>query len=224
MFIKIDKQHVKKKQIMESIVKFSFPHLEYECVLNPRGRPSYGSIEHLLNKQAGIPSTVGLPDGTNVLLTDIRNSTKIRTVVNFILDTHLINDRLMPLLSDDNEPQWSNSAKYDIIQYKKGGYFKEHSDKKIKPNHYATLLIFPPALGTLEHTGGELIFEQGRSSFKSSENREWTFIAFHTETVHECLEITSGNRVVLKTELFSLNPTKGRMNNDTITDGNIFVD
>ena len=206
--------------IMEPIVKFSFPYIDYECVLNPRGRRKYGSIEHLLEKTQGVPSTVGLPDGTTQLLPDIRQSTRIRTVVNFNLDTSLIKDRLAPLLSDDNEPQWSNTQKYDIIQYKQGGFFKEHSDKKVKPNHYATLLIFPPAVNRLAHTGGDLIFDNGKSIFKSRENLEWTFVAFHITTPHECQEVTSGNRVVLKTELFSLNPTRHQMNNEI----NSFVD
>lgn len=194
---------------MESLVKFSFPDIEYECVLNPLGRRVYGSLEHLLNRHAGEPSTVGLENGERALLTDIRNSSKIRALVNFNLETTVILDHLRTLLTDDNEPQWSNSAKYDIIQYKQGGLFKLHSDRKIKPNHYATLLIFPPAVGIMAHTGGELIFKD-LPTFKSSENRVWTFIAFHTELPHECLEITSGNRVVLKTELFSVNPTRRR--------------
>jgi len=209
---------------MESIVKFSFPHLDYECVLNPRGRRKYGSIEHLLEKSQGVPSTVGLPNGINALIPDIRSSTKFRTIVNFNLDTNLIKDRLTPLLPEENEPQWANSAKYDIIQYKQGGFFKEHSDKKIKPNHYGTLLIFPPAINTLSHTGGDLIFDKGKSMFKSSENREWTFIAFHITTPHECQEVTSGNRVILKTELFSSSATR---NNEIIPDPyeiNRFVD
>jgi hypothetical protein len=192
---------------MQSIVKFSFPDLVYRCVLNRLGRRRYGSLEQLLQTNTGIPSTVGLPDGKQVPMPEFRNSTKINTIVEFVLDRHEVTKHLDTLLEyDDVLPHWVESSKYDVIQYKKGGFFKKHQDRQIGPRHYGTLLIFPPAIGGLEHTGGDLILDDGRFRFATSTNKEWTFIGFRKNLPHECLEVLSGNRVVLKTELFCSRP------------------
>ena len=192
---------------MQSIVKFSFPDLVYRCVLNRLGRRRYGTIEQLLQTNTGVPSTVGLPGGNNVAMPEFRNSTKFSTIVEFSLDSHDVTQHLEALLdTDDMLPHWLESSKYDVIQYGVGGFFKEHQDKRLRPSHYGTLLVFPPATGMLEHTGGDLILDKGRFNFSSSKNKEWTFIGFHTNVPHECLEVLSGNRVVLKTELYSSRP------------------
>jgi len=190
---------------MDSIVKFSFPNIAYKCSLNTVGRRKYGTLEQLLASGKGVQSTVGLPDGSNVEQLDFRKSLKYPTVAEFDIDPELINTQLNKLLTD-NIPQWSKSQKYDVIEYSVGGFFKEHQDKKVKENHFATLLIFPPAASQFAHTGGELILDKGRFRFDSSSNTEWTFIAFHTELPHECKEILSGKRVVFKTELYSKRP------------------
>jgi hypothetical protein len=192
---------------MQSIVKFSFPDLIYRCVLNRLGRRRYGTIEQLLQTNMGVPSTVGLADEKNVAMPEFRNSTKFSTFIEFSLDSHNVTQHLEPLLEEgDGVPQWLESTKYDVIQYKPGGFFKEHQDKRLRSTHYGTLLVFPPAVGQLEHTGGDLILDKGRFTFETSKNKEWTFIGFHTNLPHECLEVLSGNRVVLKTELYSSKP------------------
>ena len=190
---------------MQSIVKFSFPELVYRCVLNRFGRRRYGTLEQLLQTNTGIPSTVGLLDGSTVSNPEFRNSTKIRTIIEFSLDSYDITKHLEKLLEGENDvsPYWLESPKYDVIQYGVGGIFKEHQDKKLKPSHYGTLLVFPPAIGSLAHTGGDLVIDKGRLRFSSSTNKEWTFIGFHTNIPHECQSVLSGNRVVLKTELYS---------------------
>ena len=109
-------------------------------------------------------------------------------------------------MNNDSLTRWDNKQKYDIIEYLPGGFFKEHFDKKIKKTHYGTLLIFPPAIGRLAHTGGELIIDKGKFIFNSSTNTEWTFIAFHTYLPHECKEVLSGTRIVFKTELLMGSP------------------
>ena len=192
---------------MQSIVKFGFPDLVYRCVLNRLGRRRYGTIEQLLQTNMGVFSTVGLLNGNNVPMPEFRNSRKFNTLVEFALDSHEVTKHLEMLLDEDDVlPHWNASTKYDVIEYNKGGFFKEHHDKQIKSTHYGTLLIFPPAVGPFTHTGGDLILAKGKFCFSSSNNKEWTFIAFHTDLPHECLEVLSGKRVVLKTELFGSRP------------------
>ena len=194
---------------MESIVKFSYPDVRCRCTLKRIVRRRFVSVEELLAKAQFTQSTVGLPDGSNVEQLEVRNSKRFTTMVEFDMSSDLVNYDLRKLLSDDI-PMWDNTLEYDIIEYSVGGFFKEHQDKKIKENHFATLLIFPPAVGSLTHTGGELIIDRGRFHFDSSSNREWTFIAFHTELPHECKEVLSGRRVVFKTELYSEKPVLRR--------------
>lgn len=191
---------------IESIVSFSIPELSCRFTLNRRGTRKYGTLSELLASGTGIPSTVGLADGTDALRNDIRLSTRFTSFVNFDtekFDPGSVEDKLKPL---DSTIYWEPSTHYSVIEYGPGGFFSEHTDKKQKRKHCATLLIFPPAVDNLAHTGGELILDRGRFRFDSSANREWTFVAFHTELPHECLPVTSGKRVVLKTELYSRAP------------------
>ena len=190
---------------MESVIKFTFPSVTYKCSLNKKGRRRYGSLEELLATQDGIKSTVGMPNGSQELHIDVRNSDYYTSFVEFDLEKDSIIHNLKNL---NNEAKWFGLLKYNIIEYKAGGFFKEHQDKQIKPTHYGTLLVFPPAIGEFAHTGGELILDRGKFKFNSSENTEWTFIAFQTNIFHECKEVLSGRRIVLKTELYSDIPIK----------------
>ena len=188
---------------MESIIKFSFPSLTYKCSLNLRGRRRYGTLEELLATQPGVISTVGMPDGSRELNTGVRNSVHYTSFVEFDLETDSVIYNLRNL---NNQAEWFGLLKYDIIEYKTGGFFKEHQDRQINSTHYGTLLVFPPAVGDFTHTGGELILDRGKFQFDSSKNTEWTFIAFQTNILHECKEVLSGRRIVLKTELYSGTP------------------
>ena len=192
---------------MESIIKFSFPSLTYKCSLNLRGRRRYGTLEELLAMQTGVISTVGMPDESRELNTGVRNSVHYTSFVEFELETDSVIYNLRNL---NYQAEWFNLLKYDIIEYKTGGFFKEHQDRQIKSTHYGTLLIFPPAVGDFTHTGGELILDRGKFQFDSSKNTEWTFIAFQTNIFHECKEVLSGRRIVLKTELYSGTPIEHR--------------
>jgi hypothetical protein len=188
---------------MESIIKFSFPSLTYKCSLNLRGRRRYGTLEELLATQKGVISTVGMPDGSREFYTDVRNSVHYTSFVKFDLEKDSVISNLINL---NHQAEWFDLMKYDIIEYKTGGFFKEHQDRQLKSTHYGTLLIFPPAVGNFAHTGGELVLDSGKFQFDSSKNMEWTFIAFQTNTFHECKEVLSGRRIVLKTELYSEMP------------------
>jgi hypothetical protein len=206
---------------MESIVLFSFPTVNYRCTLNTRGRRRYGTLEELFHTNRGTRSTVGYPDGSIVERPDIRNSTKYTSVVEFDLDPDLINTHLQTLLPYDAKSIWTKTQKYDVLEYGVGGFFKEHQDKQLHKYHYGTLLVFPPAVGDFAHTGGELLLNKGTFTFDSSSNREWNCIAFKTELFHECKEVTSGKRVVFKTELYSTNHVEKDYGMPGIVDGGI---
>ncbi len=193
---------------MEQIVKFSFPNLTYKCSLNNNGvgRKKYGSLQELFSINDGVNSTVGLEDGSNIELPNIRKSVKYNSIVEFSnIDPEMVESYLLKLV-DNDKAYWASKHKYEIIEYSKGGFFKPHCDKQIKKTHYGTLLIFPPAIGDLAHSGGELIMNNGQFIFDSSKNMEWTFIAFHTNILHECKEVVSGKRVLFKTELYGTKP------------------
>lgn len=187
---------------MESITKFSLPEVSYKCSLNPRGRRRYGTLEQLLLTK-GVPSTVGYADGTTHERPDIRSSLKYTSVIDFDLHPQEINTHFASMLPEESRSLWQQSQKYDVLVYSTGGFFREHSDKKLHKNHFGTLLIFPPAVGEYAHTGGELLLDGGKFVFESSLNTEWTFVAFQTHLPHECKEVLSGKRVVFKTELYS---------------------
>jgi hypothetical protein len=144
-----------------------------------------------------------MPDGSRELNTGVRNSVHYTSFVEFDLETDSVIYNLRNL---NNQAEWFGLLKYDIIEYKTGGFFKEHQDRQINSTHYGTLLVFPPAVGDFTHTGGELILDRGKFQFDSSKNTEWTFIAFQTNIFHECKEVLSGRRIVLKTELYSGTP------------------
>jgi len=192
-------------------VSFSFPEVKCRFSLNRRGPRKYGTLTDLLSSGRAVASTVGMPDGTDVLRQDIRMSTQYATVIDFDIEEinpDLVEEYLSKLSDDNTTIHWPFCNRYSVVEYGPGGFFSEHQDKKHKRTHCATLLIFPPAIGNLEHTGGELILDRGRFRFNSSSNREWTFIAFHTELPHECKPVLSGRRVVFKTELYSPKPVE----------------
>ncbi len=208
---------------VKKIIQFSFPELTYKCSLNNNstGRKKYGTIEQLLSTNSGINSTVGLQDGSNVELPDVRKSVKYNSIVEFSnIDPEIVESHLLQLV-DNDKAYWATKHKYEIIEYSKGGFFKPHMDKQIKKTHYGTLLIFPPAVGELAHSGGRLIMDNGKFIFDSSKNTEWTFIAFHTNVLHECTEILSGKRVVFKTELYATKPIYHYSKSYPIVDGSL---
>jgi len=189
-----------------SIVQFEIPDLIYKCSINPVGRRRFGTIDDLLISGTGRQSTVGIR-GDNIEMTNIRNSTHFRSVIEFIMDSNKATTHIRELVPTDREEyvRWlPNDHKYDVIEYTQGGFFKEHSDAKTHKLHYATLLIFPPAIDYIEHTGGTLTIERDDKSlfiFETSKNTTWTFIAFHQHLKHRCDEVLSGRRIVIKTEL-----------------------
>lgn len=194
---------------MESIVVKSINDslINHECSLNQFGRRKYGSIYDLIRTKSGVKSTVGVPGGNNVIMENKRKSKHYRSACKFTFDTEDIIKTFKNLVPDDRKDyvQWlPPNHMCDVIEYSQGDFFVAHRDTKVNRLHYATLLIFPPAFDEFAHTGGELIITRkdgSKFTFESSLNKHWTFVAFHQELEHECKVITSGKRVVIKTEL-----------------------
>jgi len=193
---------------MDSIVTWQTTELTYVCCLNPRGRRRYGSLKELLDTGQYSVSTVGLIDGSNVVMGDKRLSRHYKSIFDFRFNKDSLIMALKHLVPQEYEPyvKWidTNQA-FDVVEYTTGGFFVSHKDAKHNKRHYATLLIFPPAFDDLAHTGGELIITKQDGTqfiFESSRNNQWTFIAFPTHLLHECRIVHSGRRVVLKTELY----------------------
>ena len=192
---------------MQPLVTFSKTELPYRVVLNRRGRRMYGTLEELLHRCEGTVSTVGTQEG-NVIMPDIRNSTRFVTYLEFFKPSNDYETLLKALAEQDKRKyvKWvPKHQSFDVIKYEAGGYFNEHYDEKLNDKHYATLLIFPPDINEYAHQGGKLVItlDEGQEFvFNSSENRKWTFIAFRTGLLHRCEMVTMGTRIVIKTELY----------------------
>lgn len=191
----------------DKISIYTNPFLSYKCRLSARGRPTYGSLSQFLSSREGVPSTVGTHHG-NIYDETIRLSQHYSTNFQFDFLPAYVEQFLLLPVADQSKRQYirwlPENHKYDVIVYEPGGYFKEHQDAKINRFHYGTLLIFPPATNEFAHTGGELVITRDDGSqfiFESSKVEYWTFLAFPPHYRHECRMVTSGRRVVIKTEL-----------------------
>ena len=204
---------------MEEIIQFPFEIRGYVCDVREKkvGAPKFRKLEELL----ALPRTVnsyGTSEG-RIVNTDLRNSTFIESIFEFFIQPEIVIEEFKKLVPENkkNYVDWKTKQKYEVVVYEPGGFFAEHTDRIRSKTHFATLLIFPPAVGTLSHVGGDLLItkEKGEKfTFESSKNLQWTILAFHPRLRHEILPITSGNRVVLKTELCYLRsaiPTPGEV-------------
>ena len=185
----------------DKVKVFDVPIVDYKCSLNEKGRKKYGKFEDLNFKNN---SKVGTKYGY-IDLPEIRKSKYIKSIIEF--EGNNIEEIVMEnikSLSSDEILEWDRKLKYTVLEYKEGDFFSEHRDKNINKKHFGTLLIFPPAIDSLEHSGGDLILENGIWDLviPSSNNKKWKFVTFHTDIKHACLKVTKGKRLILKTELF----------------------
>ena len=189
-----------------SLVIFT-QELTYSCTINSKGPRKFGTLSQLINIKEKNRSTVGnTTNDERHLLLDIRNSYNYTSIIKFNIDETIIIDNLKKITPYEkhNNLIWTELNKYTIIEYLQGGFFTKHIDKKINKRHYGTLLIFPPAINDFEHTGGELIITINKDNifkFESSKNKDWTFIAFNINLEHECKEVISGKRIIIKHSL-----------------------
>lgn len=165
----------------------------------------WDSLEKLL-KRPFEKCNVGTKNGSFYLpssrMGSFRNTEIIfenRNQLNF-----LIQNKLEELFSKDfdyvEDLGFDINTKYKVLKYQENDFFKRHQDSIRSTLHYGTLLIFPPATDELEHKGGKLVFDD--KEFESSSNNKWKAIILLCETYHEVEKIISGQRIVLKTELF----------------------
>ena len=183
---------------------FSIPVQHVYYALNQRGRHKYGTLDNLLDKPF-FNCEVGTPYGYQNIPT-IRQSSFRKSKIIFSNQNEL-NQIILDKLKDISPEFMHNSLLFDInsyykvLKYQEGQFFKEHIDKVNNNRHYGTLLIFPPAQDKNQHTGGKMLLEE-QIEFNSSNNLEWKVVAFTTYSKHQIEKITSGQRIVFKTELF----------------------
>ena len=110
---------------MESIVQFAFPEVTCRFALRKRGRRKYGLLADLLDSGMGMPSTVGMMDGTDMLREDLRRSTTYSTHIDFDieeLNPDQVEDHLSKLVPDGSTLLWPFSGSYNVIEYGVGGF------------------------------------------------------------------------------------------------------
>ena len=183
---------------------FSIPVQNTYYALNQRGRPKYGTLENLLD-QPFFDCEVGTPYGYQSI-PDIRQSSFRKSRILFSNPeelNQLILEKLPEITPDfmHDNLLFNINKSYTVLKYKEGQFFKEHVDRVKNNRHYGTLLIFPPAQEKNQHTGGKMLLEE-EIEFDSSSNIEWKVLAFTTYSKHQIEKITSGQRIVFKTELF----------------------
>ena len=181
---------------------FDLPEIKCKYMLD---NAQYGSLDELLQEPFK-PCKVGKKEG-ECLEPYSRLSKYIDTDILF--ENHrelnsLITDKIEELIGRGLDVKkyldFNINNTYKVLKYQKGDFFLKHQDTITKDLHYGTLLIFPPSIGTLEHTGGKLVFDD--TEFDSSTNKRWKAIIMYCETFHEIEKITSGQRIVFKTKLF----------------------
>jgi hypothetical protein len=183
---------------------FSVPISDYKCSLNEKGRKKYGKLSDLHFEKK---SKVGTKYG-HIELPEIRKSRYISSTFEF--EGHNLEEIIkenINVLAPNDIVTWNKKSKYTVLEYQEGDFFSEHRDNKINRNHCGTLLILPPAINELQHTGGEFIIEDNGYDFiiPSWNNKDWKFIVFPTELKHACHKVLSGKRIVIKTELYKKN-------------------
>ncbi len=186
---------------LNQVKVFEVPITDYKCSVNPRGRKKYGKIDDLVFENK---SKVGTKYGL-LELPEIRKNKFVNSIFQF--EGENIEDIVMENLEDliENEiSEWEKKSKYTVLEYKEGDFFSEHCDQQKSKRHFGTLLIFPPAIDNLAHSGGEFVIENGNWDIivPSSNNKKWKFVVFPIGLRHACLEIKKGRRIVIKTELF----------------------
>jgi len=191
---------------------FDVPITNYKCSLNETGRKKYGKLDDLIfTKISKVGTKYGYVD-----LPEIRKSKYVSSIFEFEGDEleKIVMGNIKNIVSEDKQHlvNWTQKLKYTVLKYREGDFFSEHRDHKINKNHYGTLLIFPPAINNLEHTGGEFVIETDVCDIiiPSYINKTWKFIAFQTQLKHACHKILSGRRIVIKVELLY------KKNNDTM--------
>lgn len=104
--------------------------------------------------------------------------------------------------------EWYINNKLEKLEFQlhchnRTGFFIEYTDKRKSEQHFANLLLFPPASISPFEGGDLFLYPIGEQSVKirPSKFKDWTIVAFTFNVRHECSPILSGRRFVFKTEL-----------------------
>ncbi|EEB97127.1 hypothetical protein MPER_03612 [Moniliophthora perniciosa FA553] len=100
------------------------------------------------------------------------------------------------------------AERYKLNVYEEGAFFKAHRDTPRAENMFASLVIVFP----VKHQGGTLVLSEKNHEWKfdapqllensTPSEPEIAFVAFYSDTTHEVLPVTSGNRVTLTYNLY----------------------
>jgi len=116
----------------------------------------------------------------------------------------IIHDMMKKMVPKMYHTSLSKHEEYtcQMLVYEEGDFFKKHRDTVKKEEHFASILIIPPMCHEINtHTGGKLnIFDQNNimHSFESENSEDWQIIMFNPSLEHECLPVSSGNRIIFK--------------------------
>ena len=181
-------------------VTFDLPDIKCKYLLDEN---KYGSLADLLQKPFE-PSKVGKKDG-DYHLPEIRSGKFRNTKIVFENQEELnslILNKLEEFIPENiNYLEFDINNNYQVLKYQENDFFNRHQDSITTKRHYGTLLIFPPAIGELEHQGGKLVLDEINEEFESSSNTSWKAVILFCEIFHGIEKVTSGQRVVLKTKL-----------------------
>ena len=184
---------------------FDLPDIKCKYALNQRGIAKYGSLDDLLLKPFEM-CKVGKKEG-NYDLPHIRSGKYRNSRIvfeNYEELNSLIFNKLLDIVPESSieDLRFDINNKYQVLKYEENDFFKRHQDNIINGRHFGTLLIFPPAIGELEHQGGKLLLDETNIEFESSNNTSWKAIILLCDIPHEIEKIISGTRIVFKTQLF----------------------
>jgi len=154
-----------------------------------------GKILDLLSNEQPEDSWCGSLSGNNVE-PNVRSSKKYST--NIECNPQFFLDALKRISPEYLHPaiKWEKREYGSLLVYREGDFFKKHTDTKHSKEHYATVLLYPPAT----FTGGVLEIEKPDNTvfrFEGSPT-DWNLIIFEPTLKHQCSEITSGERYVFK--------------------------
>ncbi|CAH6418430.1 Hypothetical protein HVR_LOCUS148 [uncultured virus] len=193
--------------------------------------PAYGYelawVFYKFDELSTSTDNIGIVIG-NEVLPEVRDSKSLNEIKLMTCqqhkDRHLCeNDELKslyPLRYQSSHWQYkvqdlNKGLSYKLHGYEKGEHFAKHTDEKKSPRHFATLLIFPPAIVSSFEGGDLILYPTGSDPVvvQPSKFKRWSFVAFNIAVPHEFTPVTSGQEFVFKTDLelpednsFFLNP------------------
>jgi hypothetical protein len=193
---------------MENIVKFIIDDEDIRFYRNNNFSSKLNLIDKIdiVNKCHGwIKSNVSTSKG-DYIDNNVRNSSFVDCFLSITDNLKKVFEenisKMVPEYMRSTIKPIENNKKVSILKYDQGNFFISHTDSK--NNIICTCLIFPPVnmSNNLIHKGGILRISRPNGEifeFDSSKNNNWTIILFEPTLQHECTQVLSGTRYVIKT-------------------------